>query len=93
MRLPHGEHLPEDGYAMPDPDELREAYDRVRALAFPGVGRGGGVDDPVTLTCGDLRRVLTLAQGYLVLTTYGGQEQMVGKLRDVRRARRARGDD
>ena len=89
MRLHEGD--PTRRYAMPDPDDLRESYDSVRQAVHPG-SYAWPLPDRVTVDRAELARVLTLAQGYLVLTTDGGQEQMVGKLRDVWRARRARAE-
>lgn len=88
LLLPPGEEDPGKTYVMPDPgDLLRDAYVR----AYHAVYRGSlGDDSPVTLTRRDAQRLLSLADGYLTLTTYAlGQEHCVEKLRDIWRARRA----
>lgn len=85
MRLPHGEADPAKRYSMPDPDELHASYERVYRARWYG-GPAASEDD--------IAYVLTLAGGYLDLTTYTlGQECCVGKLRDIWRARRARRED
>lgn len=81
LRLPHGETDPDKTYSMPDPDALGAAYEAVYRARFYG-GPPASPDD--------IARVLTLAGGYLDLTTYElGQECCVEKLRDIWRARRA----
>ena len=88
IRLPHDETDEAKRYTMPNPDALIDTYRRLRGRAFPPF--------PVILTCpvlldtDDLRAVLSLADGYITLTTYSlGQECCVGKLRDIWRARRS----
>lgn len=86
MDLPHGETHRDKVYSMPDPDGLIGAYENVRERVYHPEWKL----DP---TREDLKRVLMLAEGYLDLTTYTlGQECCVGKLRDIWRARRARGE-
>lgn len=81
LRLPHGETDETKTYSMPDPDALHEAYDAVYRFRY----YGGPEPTPTQLS-----HVLTLAGGYLDLTTYTlGQECCVGKLRDIWRARRS----
>lgn len=83
LRLPHDEADERNRYSMPDPDEHADALGEVYRHCYYGE----------SLDLEDLKRVLALAQGYLDLTTYTlGQECCVGKLRDIWRARRARGD-
>lgn len=86
MRLREGEH----SYSMPDPDGCLDAYGRAYAACHPQPF--GSAPPVVELERGDLVRLLALARGYVVLTMDGGQEQMVGKLRDVRRELRGRSE-
>lgn len=88
MRLPHDETDERKRYAMPDPDALAPAYGSLYDAAWY---RGDRTTETVTVSREELRRLLSLAGGYLDLTTYElGQEHCVEKLRDVWRARRAR---
>lgn len=83
MKLPHAETRPEHVYSMPDPDGLLEIYSRAYRRHF---------SEKQPLTEQEIAAVLTLAGGYLDLTMYElGQECCVGKLRDIWRARAARG--
>lgn len=82
MRLPHGCADPAKRYAMPDPDTLGPMLDGARDRAYY---------TPEDLRREDLQALITLATGYMALTTFaGGQEAAVRKLRDIWRARRAR---
>lgn len=87
MRLPHDETDERKRYVMPDPDVHAEAMHHVRDHLGHGPAWRGALSDE------DMARLLTLAEGYLVLTTgYPGQTAMQEKLGDIWRARRARED-
>jgi len=91
IRLPHDETDECKRYVMPDPGVLYEAYRRVREQAYPTCARSLIEPAATMMNFSDLKAVLSLAAGYLDLTTYTlGQERCVGKLRDIWRARRAR---
>ncbi len=82
LKLPHGETDPRKTYSFPDTDALSEAYAEAYDRHF---------HQKKSLTNSQVRVLLSLAQGYLALTTYVlGQECCVKKLRDIWRARRAR---
>lgn len=84
MSLPHDETDERERYSMPDPDEHADAFSRVYRHRWYGEAEPSRED---------FERVIMLADGYLSLTTYElGQECCVEKLRDIWRARRARGD-
>lgn len=88
VTLPHGETDPRKTYSLPNPEALRPARDRVRHACYPQPAFSA--PDQITVDRSDLVRLLMLADGYLVLAAGpGGQELMVGKLRDLWRARRA----
>lgn len=73
-----------DTYSFPDPDGLVDAYQRVRDGVYYKADAG---PDPE-----DLKRVLSLAEGYLELTTYElGPAHCGRKLQDIWRARKRRG--
>jgi len=83
IKLPHGESDTAKRYSMPDPDALGAAVSVLYRSIFYH-------ERPPTRE--ELIRVVTLAQGYLDLTTYElGQEHCAAKLRDIWRARRATG--
>ena len=87
LLLPNGDHRRERQYVMPSPDALGDAYERAYDAAWYRPQTEGG---EVTLDKQTLRDLISLAGGYLTLTTYAlGQEHCVGKLRDIWRARRA----
>lgn len=86
MRLPHDETDEHKRYTMPDPDALKELYlEARRAYYLPELNEHG------TPTDEQIGALLSLADGYLGLTTYElGQEACCRKLRDIWRARRDR---
>ena len=88
LLLPDGDHRREKQYLMPSPDARSGAYESLYDRAWhSGADAGSAM---VTVSREDLRLALSLADGYLTLTTYPlGQEHCVGKLRDIWRARRA----
>lgn len=81
--LPTENPPPELRYSMPDPDELRDAFDRVQYHCY----RAEQID--VRIDACDLRQVLMLAETYLALANMG-QEQAVSKIRDLHRVLRKR---
>lgn len=82
IRLPSLKAPPEQRYSMPNPDHRPAAY---RAV-YDWLWYSGPQPERE-----DLLQVLNLANGYRALTVYHGQEDAVGKLRDVWRHRRASG--
>jgi hypothetical protein len=91
MLLPHGETEERKRYAMPDPDALGPSYGRLYDATWYRHPFGTPLPETIEVSREDLRRLLSLANGYLTLTTYElGQEHCVSKLRDVWRARKAR---
>lgn len=87
MKLPHGEPNTHKHYSMPDPDALVASYKRARRVL--GARR---ITANVVLSYEDAAALAALARGYLDLTTQElGQEGCVRRLRDIWRARRARG--
>lgn len=85
IRLPSRDAPPEKRYSMPNPEHRPEAWGNVHAWVY---GEG-------PLPCReDLQQVLSMANGYRHLTMYElGQEHCVRQLRDVWRARRAKGEE
>lgn len=92
MNLPHGETDSRKTYSMPDPDALSDACSEAHHAVFPHTSELRGPPYPdVTLTYSQAVALLTLSEGYRVLTMHElGQEHCVEKLRDIWRARRAR---
>jgi len=80
LHLPTPDAPDSERYIMPNPDALFEAYDRAQGAVWHCKS------EP---SMEDIKALLSLAQGYLRLTTYElGQESCVGTLRDVWRERR-----
>lgn len=82
MMLPSEDAPVKKRYSMPDPDVLAGACARLNHTTFSGQ----------EMDRADVRKVLMLAQGYLVLTrSDAGQMGNISRLRDIWRARRKRG--
>lgn len=87
MKLPHGETDPRKTYSMPDPDALAKTLSDARHAVFTG---DLTPRSHVTLTYFRAVALVTLAEGYMDLTTYElGQGHCVATLRDIWRKRRA----
>jgi Fe-S cluster assembly ATPase SufC len=81
MKLPSEESPVDLQYSMPDPDALCDAYARLNHATFSGQ----------EMDRADVRQVLMLAHGYLVLTqSEAGQCGNINRLRDIWRVRRDR---
>jgi hypothetical protein len=82
IKLPTPDAPPNDVYSMADPEYLPEALREIYGWLYYSER------EPSREA---LVQVMSMAQGYIHLTTYElGQENCVEKLRDIWRARRAR---